>query len=281
MSLFTNKLVTTNKVVHKIQDYQRFYASLECEPISAEGFTVFLHENDRHQNSNFAIPCSSEISNIRESILFLHKLFKFRGLKPRIEFLAEYSPSLIQELPSYNFFEEMRMPLVCCQSDKFHEIAVPTSITTKEITNQSSLSEVKDILVIQRECFGHSVPMTEDSLMAYRESLKISPFLAFLDGKPVAVVFLGPLYGGISEVIGLATMPSFRRKGIATSLLAKVFRRAFDNGIDLLFGSAGSEYSFRASMKIGSFPCATLVGYGWRFSDKESQFHQSVREAFI
>lgn len=157
------------------------------------------------------------------------------------------------------------MPLVCCQSEKFQDVGSPTSITTKEITNQSPLSEIKDILVIQRECFGHSVSLAEESLTAYRESLTISPYLALLDGKPVGLVFLGPLRDGISEVVGLSTMPQFRRQGIATSLLTAVFRRAFDNGIDLLFGSAGSEYSFRALMKIGSFPCATLVGYDWRF----------------
>ena len=173
------------------------------------------------------------------------------------------------------------MPLVCCHSDNFQDVGSPTSITTKEITNQSSLSEIRDILVIQRECFGHSVSLAEESLIAYRESLAISPFLALLDGKPVAVVFLGPLQDGIAEVIGLATMPLFRQRGIATSLLTAVFRRAFDNGVILLFGSAGSDYSFRASRKIGSFPCATLVGYGWRFSGEESQFHNSVRGGHI
>ena len=269
-------MTAINKIVHKMQDYQRFYASLECKPISTSGFTVYLHESDPHPNSNFAIPCASKNPKIRESLFSLRKLFDFRGRKPRIEFLAEYSPFLVKELPSNNFFEEMRMPLVCCHSDKFQDVGSPTFIATKEITNQSPLSEIKDILVIQRECFGHSVSLAEESLIAYRETLTISPFLALLDGKPVAVVFLGPLQEGISEVIGLATRPPFRRRGIATSLLTAVFRRAFDNGVDLLFGSAGSDYSFRASRKIGSFPCATLVGYGWRFSGEESQSHSSV-----
>lgn len=226
---------------------------------------VYLHESDPRPNSNFAIPCSSEIPKIGESLLSLRKLFELRGRKPRIEFLAEYSPSLAKELPPNNFFEEMRMPLVYCQSEKFQDVGSPTYITTKEITNQSPLSEIKDILVIQRECFGHSVSLAEDNLTAYRESLAISPYLALWNGKPVGLVFLGPLCNGIAEVVGLATMPQFRRQGIAASLLTAVFRRAFDNGVDLLFGSAGSEYSFRALMKVGSFPCATLVGYGWRF----------------
>lgn len=272
-------MTTINKVINKIQDYQRFYASIECKPISASGFTVYLHESDMRPNSNFAIPRSSKIPKIRESLLSLRKLFELRGRKPRIEFLAEYSPSLAKELPSNNFFEEMRMPLVCCHSDEFQDVRSPTSITTKEITNQSPLSEIKDILVIQRECFGHSVSLAEESLIAYRESLTISPFLALLDGKPVAVVFLGPPHDGISEVIGLATIPPFRRRGIATSLLTVVFRRAFDDGVDWLFASAGSDYSFRALTKIDSFPCATLVGYGWRFSGEVSQFHNLVGEA--
>lgn len=271
-------MTTIDNVVNKIQEYHRFYASIECKPISASGFTVYLHESDMRPNSNFAIPCSSKIPKIGESLLSLRKLFEFRGRKPRIEFLAEYSPSLAKELPSNNFFEEMRMPLVCCHSDKFQDVRSPTSITTKEITNQSPLSEIKDILAIQQECFGHSVSLAEESLIAYRKSLTISPFLALLDGKPVAIVFLGPPHEGISEVIGLATIPLFRRRGIATSLLTAVFRRAFDNGVDWLFASAGSDYSFKALTKIGSFPCATLLGYGWRFSGEEYQFHNSAGE---
>ena len=258
-------MTTIKNIVDKIQDYQRFYASLECKPISESGFTVYFHESDPHPNSNFAIPCSPEIPEIKESLRSLCKLFESKGRKPRIEFLEEYSPSLSKELPSYNFFEEMRMPIVCCHSNTFqYDVRPPTPITVKEITNQSTLSEIRDILLIQRECFGHSAPLNEESLIAYRESLTISPFLALLDDRPVAIVFLGPTYDKISEVFGLATRPLFRRRGIATSLLTVVFQKAFDNGVDLLFASAGSEYSFRAFVKNGSFPCATLVGYGWR-----------------
>jgi len=155
------------------------------------------------------------------------------------------------------------MPLVYCLPETFQEVK-PTSITVKKITNQSRLSEIRDLLVIQRECFGYSTPLDNESIVKYRESLNSTPFLAIFNGKPAAIVFLGPVYNGISEVMGLATRPPLRRQGIATSLLSEVFRKAFDEGINMLFASAGSEYSFRILTKIGSSQIATLVGYHYR-----------------
>lgn len=263
-----------DSTIYKIQDYQRLLVSLECKEIYTHEFTVYLHESDSQPNSNFAIPNTQRISNIRENLQTLRKIFESRGRKPRIEFLVEYSPSLIKKLPSNNFFEEMRAPLVYCRPETFRGVK-PIFITVERITNQSPLSTIKDILTIQQECFGRSAPLTEESIIDYRESLTLSPFLAILEGRPVAIVFLGPVYDGVSEVFGLATLPSFRQQGIATSLLSEVFRRAFNEGIDLLFASAGSKYSFKALTKIGSFPCATLVGYGYR-SDKKTEFHNSV-----
>jgi len=251
------------EIVDKIQEYQRKLASLECKEINIPGFTIYLHEIDTRPNSNFAIPSSPKIPNVRESLELLRRIFESNKRKPRIEFLVEYAKSLIKELPLNNFFEVMRIPLVCCLQETFQEVK-PTSITIKKITSRSPLTDIRNLLMIQRECFGYSVPLDRESIIKYRESLNFKPFLAFFDGKPAAIVFLGPVYNGISEIIGLATRPSFRRQGIATTLLSEVLCEAFNEGVDVVFAGAGSEYSFRILTKIGSFQIATLVGYNYR-----------------
>lgn len=261
------------KVICKIQDYQQFYASLECQPVLCSKFTAYFHEMDSRPTSNFAIPNFPIISDITRELQLLREQFTFRGLKPRIEFLAEYTPSLVNELRSCHFFEEMRAPLVCCRFDTFRDIESASSITIREITRSSPLSDVKSFLTVQRACFGLSTVYSEADIAAYRDAVVASPFLALLDDTPVGVVLLGPVYKGIAEVIGLATIQSFRRRGVATALLTTVFRRAFENGIELIFGSAGTEYSFRAMTKIGSFPFATLLGYGWRSVESDSSYH--------
>jgi len=74
--------------------------------------------------------------------------------------------------------------------------------------------------------------------------------VAWNEGHPIA-------YGGhqpiddVSEVVGVATLPAFRRRGVGAALTAYLARDAFERGVKTLFLSASDEAVARTYARIG------------------------------
>jgi ribosomal protein S18 acetylase RimI-like enzyme len=61
----------------------------------------------------------------------------------------------------------------------------------------------------------------------------------------------------VSEIVGVATLPSFRRRGIAAALVAALAKDALGRGVDLLFLSAGDDAVARVYESLGMRRVAT------------------------
>jgi predicted GNAT family acetyltransferase len=57
--------------------------------------------------------------------------------------------------------------------------------------------------------------------------------------------------GGVTEVIGIATLPAFRRRGIAAAITNALVANALDQRVDLVLLSAGSEDVARVYERVG------------------------------
>jgi ribosomal protein S18 acetylase RimI-like enzyme len=74
----------------------------------------------------------------------------------------------------------------------------------------------------------------------------------------------GPVAGGghsprdgVSEITGVATLPAFRRQGLAAAVTATLVADARSRGVDLCFLSADSEAVARVYARIGFAPVGT------------------------
>jgi ribosomal protein S18 acetylase RimI-like enzyme len=64
--------------------------------------------------------------------------------------------------------------------------------------------------------------------------------VAFVDGQPVAVGSHQPL-DSVSEIVGVATLASHRRRGIGAALTSLLVEDAFSRGVETIFLSAGDD----------------------------------------
>ena len=55
----------------------------------------------------------------------------------------------------------------------------------------------------------------------------------------------------VAEIVGVATLPSARRRGLGAALTATLARQLLDAGTDLVFLSAGSEEIARVYLRVG------------------------------
>ncbi|MGZ8600112.1 MAG: GNAT family N-acetyltransferase [Actinomycetota bacterium] len=74
--------------------------------------------------------------------------------------------------------------------------------------------------------------------------------VATIGGEPVAVGSHQPL-DGVSEIVGVGTLPALRRKGLGTALTSALARDAFARGVEVVFLSAGDETVARVYSRVG------------------------------
>jgi predicted GNAT family acetyltransferase len=96
----------------------------------------------------------------------------------------------------------------------------------------------------------------------FRQSLILSrAFLARLHGQPVAAGMFTEIHGELTELVGITTLESFRRRGIASALTAYMTRIAFQQGATQVFLIAANAQAGRVYECVGFRALATQVVY--------------------
>jgi predicted GNAT family acetyltransferase len=57
--------------------------------------------------------------------------------------------------------------------------------------------------------------------------------------------------GGVSEIVGVATLPAFRRRGLAAVVVDCLIDHALAHGVTTVFLSAGSDDVARVYARLG------------------------------
>ena len=73
---------------------------------------------------------------------------------------------------------------------------------------------------------------------------------AFVDGTPVSVGSHQP-YEGATEIVGVATLPAYRRRGIGAAVTSALIHDAIVRGVEVICLSAGSEDVARVYARAG------------------------------
>ncbi len=76
-------------------------------------------------------------------------------------------------------------------------------------------------------------------------------FVASIEERMVSAGCLLPAHAGVTELTGIATLPAFRQKGMATLLTAYAAQAAFAQGLDGAFLTAGSAAAGRVYARVG------------------------------
>jgi predicted GNAT family acetyltransferase len=86
-------------------------------------------------------------------------------------------------------------------------------------------------------------------------------FVGYMAGEAVCVATYTVPYDGITEIGGVATLPDFRRQGMAGYITAVATAHAFANGVTLALLSAGDEKAGRVYERVGYRTGATAIAY--------------------
>lgn len=83
------------------------------------------------------------------------------------------------------------------------------------------------------------------------------PAFAVVDGRVVAVGYHQPV-GAMSEIVGVATLAAFRRRGLAAALTSVLALDAFERGVETVVLSAGDDAVSRVYERVGFSRVGTM-----------------------
>jgi GNAT superfamily N-acetyltransferase len=209
----------------------------------------FLIRFDAHSDNlfmNYAVP-DEGAAPTRAEVDALVAAFRVRARTPRLEYLRP-SPVVDAALEAAGFTVDQLLPMMAV--DELTVPPTPAGLTVSAVTSDADLLAVS---VVQNTAFGVGGAVGAEDVARQRSLLRDDGVivLARLDGVPAgAGAFTGPRHG-LSQVAGIAVLPSFRGRGIASAVCADLTARVFDSGctpfletepdgkVDRLYGPLG------------------------------------------
>lgn len=249
----------------RLQSYFRRAARRQYDAVSVPPFTLFFHPSDPLPWLNYAIPDRPVSGDLSRPLAALRAAFAARGREPRFEFVEAFAPEAPDSLLAAGFREEARPLLMTCGPETLTAPPEPAGLTLEVLTPRSPIESAKTFLSVQRQAFGmpDAGRVSEADASWLLSSLGDGrAFLARIAGEPAGTgLFTHPL-DGLTEVAGVSTRESFRRRGIGGAVTHAAATLAFSRGATTAVLSAGDERAGRVYAAAGFRPAGTLCVFG-------------------
>jgi ribosomal protein S18 acetylase RimI-like enzyme len=250
--------------VADLETYMRKAAALTHDMVELPPFALYFNPHDALRFYNYAIPTEPVSQPAAETLAALRAAFTEHGRPPRFEFIEEFAPELGSALSAAGFALEDRTVLLVCTPDTCRPAPFIPGLEIITLTPDSPAEDLLARMEVQRQGFGDTsgeAPTLVDVKRFRPKLAQCGAFLARLDGAPVAAGdFTAPL-DGFTELMGIATLEEYRRRGIGLALTAHAAQTAFERGVEIAFLTAADERAGRVYERVGFWPYATAVAY--------------------
>jgi ribosomal protein S18 acetylase RimI-like enzyme len=254
-----------NDLISALQDYQRKAAAATKNVHPCPPFHLYLSPTDPFRYFNYAIPDGPIEQLTRQELQALERAFAERERTLRFEFLHEYTPRLGDILAALDVPLEGENPLLVCGPDTWTSVPHPAGLQVRRLTAQSPDEDLAASINAGHRGFGgQGDEATPQRIADLRRRLGVGSqyFLALIDGQPAGVgAYTIPLEG-MTELVGIATLPEYRRRGIAAAVTAEMTRYAFEGGVRTAFLTAADDDASRVYQRSGYRRIGTGLAYG-------------------
>jgi ribosomal protein S18 acetylase RimI-like enzyme len=243
------------ELLKMLEDSNNAAVALGRNVINVGCFRLLLNPDDAFPSFNYAVPleAANDIEVVQANLEPLFAAFKAANRIPRFEFTAELWPNLAKVLEAAGFAHESTDPVMLVEPGSFKPFLAP-KVHVHFLEPNDSDADFAAMMTIQIRGFGAGADRTpsEDEIAANRASMNHGRrnALAALSGQSAgAGVTLES--SGIAELAGVATLPEFRRQGVAASLSSALCEAHFQNGGRAVWLSAGDDAAQACYEKIG------------------------------
>ncbi len=206
---------------------------------------------------NYAVPVAElgKKAEVAEVVVELREVFTERDRTLRFEFTESLWPTLPEVLEEAGLRLEVRHPMMLCKLATFQPHQA-SAVQVKQLTAADDTKTLAAFLAVRNQGFNQDFadePPTDTEIAELREQIqtgKTCCALASLDGIPAGVGVTMPM-SGICELVGVATIPALRRRGVAATLCSFLVKDHFQRGGDLVWLSAGDAIAQATYERLG------------------------------
>jgi len=250
----------------RIQAYLRESARAVYTSFCLTPFTLFFHPTNSFKYFNYAIP-DNACAHVQADVFHaMRKAFHDRRRTARLEFFEAFAPDLPTALRANGFTEEARQWSMLCTPSTLLPAPAVDGLVSINLGPETSWENARDFVTVQQEAFnpqGNSNP-TETEIQQLLDRLRSGSCQALLgkiNGEPAGVAEFGRPICGVTEINGIATLPDFRRRGLAAWLTAQALSTAFTIGAQTVCLTAADENAGRVYAKVGFSPFSIMLAF--------------------
>lgn len=187
------------------------------------------------------------------------------GVGESFEWVAETTPSLRAAVEATGLVI-VEYPLMLLDAAHYAPAALDDGLTARMVGPDDDIARIEAVArlgfgapgtavgeVGVEALDGAAAPMTAEQIASRQERLRSGHLVTFavLDrGEPVCIGSHQPV-GGVTEIVGVATLPAYRRRGIAGAVTSLLVDDALARGVETIFLSAGGEDVARVYARLG------------------------------
>jgi GNAT superfamily N-acetyltransferase len=152
---------------------------------------------------------------------------------------------------------------MACPAAEYRPAPTVPGLRVRQLAADSPDRDVEAAMRVQRAGFGgDDGPVTPADVANFRFWFEHATFfLALLDGQPAGVASFTTPIDGVTEVAGVATLPAYRRQGIATALSGACLEAAFGQGVKVACLTAADAQAGRVYERVGFRAVGTGLAY--------------------
>ena len=204
---------------------------------------------------NYAVPVGEPT---KDGVSEMVSIFRAERRAPRLEFFVELWPELPAQLEAYGFTCEKRMPIMVIERTEWRGYA-----SAQDVRNLAP-EDVAQLNPALAEAFGMPPSSNGDSS---GETMKSS----LAEGRALGAMAMvdGRVVGGgyavgtpkIREIAGIGTLPTYRRRGVASAVIANLLDRFFGDRGEVAWLTPGDDSAQSVYARLGFRPVAEQVCY--------------------
>ena len=251
----------SHALLRRIDRYLDAVPRSAATPQPIGGLSLFVPANPAGWRY-YARPQPEGPAPTADDVIRTRKRRRELGLPEEFEWVDELSPTMSAAVGGAGLGVELR-PLMVLDDPA----ALPTARGDVRIAGQDD--DLAVLSAVQEVGFGHAgtaageagraaleaaaarqKPAALEFLSArIRDGLTVYAWAA-ADGMPVATGAHQPL-DGVTEIVGVATLPAYRRRGLGAVVTAALVADALDSGVETVFLSAADDDVARMYASVG------------------------------
>ncbi len=260
MTLPTQYAIPNTRSAHQVQSYLHVKARAGREALIVGGFTLYLHMGEPASGVSLVLPIRPNAPLTAPILERIEHIFAKRGHVVCFQLLDSFAPAMIQTLESAGYGVQATEPVLVCEPGEVLRLQ-NDKLDFVTISADSPLEDVAENWNINARGFDPNATLAQPADVAeFRRSLKKSrAFTARLDNVGVSAGMYTDIHDGVTELVGIATLEEYRRRGFGGALTAFATSTTFDDGASLVFLVAASEEAGRVYQRVGFRPVGNLV----------------------